>query len=65
MIDWFQFLAWKMKLIQGMSPILLLDRYNAGNGEISASSKICVTWQESQNAIFLFESFCIEDGSLI
>ena len=63
MIDWFQFLAWKMKLIQGMSLILMLDRYKARDGEISTSSKICVTWQVSQNAIFLFESFCTEDGS--
>ena len=57
MIDWFPFLAWKMKLIQGKSPILMLDRYKARDGEISTSSKICVTWQQSQNAIFLFKSF--------
>ena len=57
MIDWFQFLAWKTKLIQGKSPILILDRHKARDGEISTSSKTCVTWQQSQNAIFLFESF--------
>ena len=57
MIDWFQFLAWKMKFIQGKSPILMLDRYKARDGEISTSSKTCVVWQRSQNGIFLFESF--------
>ena len=65
MIDWFQFLARKMKVIQGMSPILMLDRYKARDDEISTGSEICVTWQQSQNAIFLFKSFCTEEGSLI
>ena len=56
MIDWFQFLAWKMKPIQGKSPILMLDRYKARDGEISTSSKTYDAWQQSQNATFLFES---------
>ena len=57
MIDWFQFLAWNMKLIYGKSPSLMLDRYKARDGEICTGSKTCVTWQQSQDGIFLFESF--------
>ena len=56
MIDWFQFLAFKIKLIQGKFPILMLDRHKARDGEISTSSKTCDAWQQSQNATFLFES---------
>ena len=46
-----------MKLIQGKSPILMLDRYKATDGEISTSSKTCVVWQQIQSTTFLFESF--------
>ena len=44
MIDWFQFLAWKVTLIQGKSPILMLQmlhRSKARDGEISTRTE---TW---------------------
>ena len=47
----------KNKTYSGKLPDLMLDRYKARDGEISTSSKPCVRWQQSQDGIFLFESF--------
>ena len=44
MTDRFQFLAWKMKLFQGKSPILMLHRYKERDGEISTRTKTCIAW---------------------